>query len=151
MDYDYVDWKGKQLKTIQLDEAVFAAVWSRFQPGDKNENEILRREFGLPSQKAAPESAPQASGDAGYIDRRSGIVFHPGFEIFRTYKRQSFRAVAENGMWRLQDGRTAPSLNQLSIMIGATTENAWTGWNYHDGTQAKLINNLRDSKAAPRS
>jgi hypothetical protein len=142
---------GTLMKTIQLDEAVFAAVWSRFQPGDKSENEILRRVFGLHSQQAPSEPTSELRSDAGYVDRRTGIVFPSGFEIFRTYKKQVFKAVAENGLWRLQDGRTAPSLNQLSMLIGATTENAWTGWNYHDGTQAKLINNLRDSKVAPRS
>ena len=136
------------MRTIQVDEAVFAAIWSKWAEGDLAENAILRRVFNLPSSES-PTAASQtlSSGEIGssYIDKRTGIVFPIGFEIFRTFKGVPYRAVVADGVWRLTDGRTAPSLNALSALVGAATENAWTGWYYMDQGQKKLVTEMRPS------
>lgn len=135
------------MRTIQVDEAVFAAIWSKWADGDRGENAILRRVFDLPAQEQGQISQPpipshQEAGGS-YIDKRTGTVFPSGFEIFRTFKGTAHRATVTDGMWRLADGRTAPSLNALSALVGATTENAWTGWHYMDHGQKKLVNEMR--------
>lgn len=137
--------RKKDMRTISLDDATYAALWSRWQEGDDGEVGIIKRLLGLPSKKASA-----ASSVPGFVDKRSGVQFPQGFEIFRTFKGTVFRAVAEGGVWRLPDGRTAPSLNSLSAMIGAPTENAWMGWRYYDNRKVQLIDVLRDSKGNAR-
>jgi hypothetical protein len=130
-----------------MDDATYAALWSRWKEGDDGEAGIIRRLLGLP-----PKSGPlnQLRSEPGYIDKRTGTEFRKGFEIFRTFKGANYRAVADGGIWRLQDGRTAPSLNALSAVVGAPTENAWTGWRYKDGKDVKLIDKLRNPKKVGR-
>ena len=134
------------MRTIQVDEAVFAAIWSKWVDGDRDENAILRRVFSLPSVEVAaisPPPSPRQEIGGGYIDKRTGAVFPPGFEVFRTFKGVAYRATVVDGMWRLADGRTVPSLNALSALVGAATENAWTGWYYMDQGEKKLVNEIR--------
>lgn len=129
------------MRSIQLDDATYAALWAHWQEGDQGELGIIRR---LLNMKGSPLTPPRS--EIGYVDKRSGTNFVQGFEIFRTFKHTKYRAIADNGIWRLEDGRTAPSLNTLSAMIGARTENAWTGWYYKSGNKVALITHLRPKK-----
>jgi hypothetical protein len=133
------------MKTIQIDDATFSALWAKWQDGDQGENGILRRILGIaPPAKASSTEAP------GFVDHRSGTAFARGFEIFRVFKGQHYVAIAEDGHWRLQDGRIAPSLMKLSALIGAASENAWSGWRYRDGASVKTINELRDQSTVAK-
>jgi hypothetical protein len=82
----------------------------------------------------------------GVRDERNGVSFPEGFEIFRTYKQQEYRARAQSGAWhRLDNGQKYPTLNQLNSSIAAGAENVWNGnWKYRtpEGAQ-KSIAELR--------
>lgn len=131
------------VRTIQLSDATYAALWAKWQEGDEGEEGVLRRLLGV--KKAVPNQRPPNGG--GYRDARSGMHFPEGFEIFRTFKGKEYRAVVEEGLWFNKTlNRAASSLNQLSAKIGAPTENAWYGWYFKDGDKDRLINELRDPK-----
>ncbi|WP_298936872.1 hypothetical protein [uncultured Ruegeria sp.] len=121
-------------RTIPVSTDVFAAIWAQRQDGEESEDRILRRILGcaIPQADAAPSPGPQESG--GYHDRRNDVHFPQGFEIFRTYKRKDYRAVAQDGRWlRLDTEEFYQTLNQLNASIAAGSENVWNGnWKFKD-------------------
>jgi hypothetical protein len=129
-----------KMRTIQVSENTYAAIWANWREGDEGEEGVIRRSLGL---KKSPEMPAKRSGRP-YIDGRYGVEFPEGFEIFRVFKGKERRAVVQNGHWMADNNRLATSLNQLSAHIGAPTENAWMGWYYLDGSQKRLIAELRD-------
>jgi hypothetical protein len=147
------------MKTIQVSNPLYGAIWSRSVEGDKSEEDILRRLLGLPSMispsaaplAAAPQPPPPpppsstpAESSKGFVDRRNNLLFPNGFRIFRNFKGQDHEARVVNGKWQLDGGDSYDSINALSRAIGAETESAWHGWRYkkQDGTEP-LINDLR--------
>ena len=68
-----------------------------------------------------------------------------GDEVFRTYKGKEYRAIAQDG-YLVMNGQKYNRLSQLSLAIGAVTENSWTNW-YVMGVDGKrmLISALRPS------
>jgi len=97
-----------------------------------------------------PRPASPESNAIGFYDRRYGISFSTGFEIFRTYLGREYHARAIELQWqRLDNGEVYPSLNQLSRSLGAR-ENAWDGWMYLSETgEKKPIAKLRDPTKIP--
>ena len=135
------------MRTIQVSEATYAALWAKWREGDDGEEGVLRRLLGVQSKSAAETNAKKI----GYRDNRYGVEFPEGFEIFRVFKGKEYRAVAEGGLWRqTHNNRLVSSLNQMSSHIGAPTENAWTGWNYKDGERIRPIADLRDPSKVRR-
>jgi len=132
------------MRTIQVSADLYAAIWKRQEAGESSEEEILRRVLDVPNRKPPADPKP-ARGAMGFYDRRNGVTFPMGFEIFRTYLGQEYRARAIGGLWcRKDDGEVYPSLNQLSESLGAS-ENAWDMWFYADETgERKPISTLRD-------
>jgi hypothetical protein len=130
------------MRSLQLSDSTYAALWAKWEEGDDGEEGVLRRILGL---QGKPVPAANGNGKP-YRDPRYGVEFPPGFEIFRTYKGKEYRAVVkENGLFHnITTNRTATSLNQLSGHIGAPTENAWLGWNFQNGSRARPIAELRD-------
>ena len=60
---------------------------------------------------------------------RCGVELLRGFTVFRTFKHKEYRARAVQGFWVLDGtGQGYPTLNQLSIAIGAGKEDAWQRW-----------------------
>lgn len=130
------------MRTIQVSTDVFAAIWAERQADEVNEDQVLRRKFGVEVQ--SPES-PYDGGPQGFHDVRYGASFPEGFEIFRVHKGTEYRARAEAGSWKLLNtGVSYPSLKALSdATVGH--ENAWTGWFYIDaGGQRKPVSEMRD-------
>ncbi len=125
-------------RTIPVSTDVFAAIWAQRQDGEESEDAILRRVLGCAAPQTDDQSKPSPQGSGGYHDRRNNVHFPRGFEIFRTYKRKEYRAVAQDGNWLRQDtGDLYATLNQLNASIAAGTENVWNGnWKYRgeDGT-----------------
>ena len=123
-------------RMIDVSTEVFAAIWAKRQDGEETENAILERLLGLnPRKENAPAAAPPPSRpQTGFHDTRNGVSFPAGFEIFRSYKRKDYRAVAQDGQWRrLDTGARFPSLNQLNASIAAGNENVWNGnWKFRD-------------------
>ena len=121
-------------RTFPVSTDVFAAIWAKRQEGEDSEDDILRRILGIAKSEkdARPRQALQRSG--GCRDRRNNVHFPQGFEIFRTYKRKDYRAIAQDGNWlRLDTGDLYPTLNQLNTSIAAGTENVWNGnWKFKD-------------------
>jgi len=121
------------MRTIQLSTDTFAAIWADRRAGENSEDAILRRKFNVEdapiNAQDAPTSAdrrPPPSG-IGYYDRRFGVQFVEGFEIFRHYKGTDYSAKATSGAWLLMStGDLYRSLNRLSAAIGAH-EDAWGG------------------------
>ncbi|MDR3644145.1 MAG: hypothetical protein P4M02_03620 [Clostridia bacterium] len=151
------------MKTITISNSLYGALWSCAKEDDQSEEDILRRllaaDKARPNAKffgemvQLPASVSTQDGGKGYYDRRFGVYFPPGFEVFRTYKGKDFRAYVSDGKWQLE-GHMVPldTLSALSAKIGAQTENAWMGWRYKakDGSQP-FISELRDpSKIVPR-
>jgi hypothetical protein len=138
------------LRTIQVSVDTFAAIWADRRAGENSEEEILRRKFNLEAapgdiQAAPPLANRRTAGGPGYQDRRSGVRFAEGFEIFRPYKGSDYSAKACSGAWLLMNtGDLYPSLNSLSKAIGAR-EDAWLGWRYRDNEgKVHPIAELRD-------
>ena len=137
------------MRTIQISDSTYAALWSKWRDSDDGEEGIVRRLLGLTAGEAMKPSSKNA---VGHRDKRYGVEFPAGFEIFRVFKGQNRKAVARDGGWMADNNRYAASLNQLSKHIGAPTENAWTGWHYRDGNKVRPIADLRDpSKVRHRS
>jgi hypothetical protein len=137
------------MRTIQVSADLYAAIWKQQQPGEASEEVILRRILkvqGIEEPLAAPSEPPSLLHAAGLYDRRNDVWFPAGFEVFRTYRGQEYRAQVIGNLWYRVDTRGVyPSLNKLSDSIGAS-ENAWDGWLYHDETtgDVKPISKLRD-------
>ncbi len=136
------------MRTIQVSEGTYAAIWSKWQEGDGSEEDIIRRYF-LPGHKTS--ALPKELNGKGFRDDRYGVEFPEGFEIFRTYKGREYRATVKDGLWYRADiNRVVASLNALSAQIGARTENAWMGWHYKDGERTRPIADLRDQSRVRR-
>jgi hypothetical protein len=119
------------MRTIAVSTDVFARIWALRLLGESTEDVILRRVLGV-SQSARDPNAVEEPTTAGIFDVSNDVRFPEGFEIFRTYFGQEFRARANDGGWLLEDGSKFRSLNQLSRAIGARTENAWINWYFLD-------------------
>lgn len=140
------------MRTITLSTGVFARIWACRQTGEESEDAILDRV--LPGKSDAPDPLPPPSSPkaGGHTDRRFGVHFPDGFEIFRTYLGQEYRARALNSSWLLMnDSKPYHSLNELSKAVGAKVENAWLNWFYNtpDG-QRRPISTLRDPSKITR-
>lgn len=134
-------------RNIAISTDVFAAIWAQRQNGEESEDTILRRILQCKPAKANGAEAQSPQGDIGFVDGRNNVQFPRGFEIFRTYKRKEYRAVAEGGHWRRTDtNQLYDSLNQLNTSIAAGNENVWNGnWKFKaDDGSIKSIAALRD-------
>ena len=131
------------VRTIQVSDSTYAALWAKWEDGDDGEEGIIRKLLHL---KDKPVLALSEEGKGkGFTDTRVGVFFPEGFEIFRVYKGREIRAVVRDGLWyNVTSNRVVISLNQLSANIGAPTENAWRGWYYKKGDRSLLIDDLRD-------
>lgn len=135
------------MRQIEVSTDVFAAIWAARKEGEVNEDQVLRRILGVKAEPAKIQSGLQKR--IGFSDPRFGIELEEGFEIFRIYLGREYRAQAFNGGWKLlNDGKTYPSLNQLSRAIGTKIENAWNNWYFTDETgQRQLVTYLRKKVA----
>lgn len=133
-------------RSITVSTDVFSAIWAKRQDGEETEDAILRREFGCSKGGPPPAVAPASGGSGGVHDTRNNVHFPRGFEVFRTYKRREYQAIAQDGAWLRKDtGDLYPTLNQLNNSIAAGVENIWNGnWKYRteDGS-IRSINDLR--------
>ncbi|MGN6516720.1 MAG: hypothetical protein ACTHLR_12880 [Rhizomicrobium sp.] len=128
------------MRTLQISDATYAALWAKWEEGDEGEEGVIRKLLGLKDKMPKPADAKKV----GYRDGRSGVEFPQGFRIFRTFKGKERWAVAQDGVWVMDNNFHCTSLNKLSARIGAPTENAWHGWYYMDGSKKRLISDLRD-------
>src|SRR5271168_341806 len=120
------------MRTIQVSTDTFAAIWADRCAGENSEDAIIGRRFNVQAaptevEQDAPPSTdrhPSPSGP-GYYDRRFGVQFAEGFEIFRHYKGTDYSAKATSHAWLLMNtGDLYGSPNRLSKAIGAQ-EDAW--------------------------
>ncbi len=148
------------MRQIDISTDVFAKIWALRLAGENSEDSILKRVlWSLPQDPTASvlrQNAPTpASPASGFSDSRYGVRVPEGFEIYRTYLGQAFRARASGGKWTLKNnGEAYDSLNELSRAIGARTENAWKNWYFDDAVNGirRLVGDLRDqAKVATRS
>jgi hypothetical protein len=136
------------MRKIDISTDIYARIWTLREEGENSEDEILRRIL-LPSVKKADATNPHD----GFFDRRNNVHFEEGFEIYRTYKGRYFSATASSGSWKLVDGRSFSSLNELSNAIIDGNENAWLNWNYKNrtGHQKKLTELRKPSRLETNS
>jgi hypothetical protein len=135
------------MRSIAVSTDVFARVWSLREPGEDNEDAILKRILGLElSSNPLPVAPPGQHSAGGLYDARYRATFHEGFEVFRIYRGTEYRARAVRGQWFIEGNDKAyGSLNELSRAIGARTENAWMNWFFVDGLgQRRPVSDLRD-------
>jgi hypothetical protein len=141
------------MRSINVSTDVFAAIWAVREAGEDTEDAILARVLRVKPTPDAQPAQGQIQAKIGFIDARNGVELPDGFEIFRTYKGKEYKAVAENGQFRLNaDGKEYPTLNQLSRATSGNIENAWRNW-YYTGQDGKrhLIENLRGNiRSRPR-
>ncbi|GAB9084669.1 hypothetical protein [Bradyrhizobium diazoefficiens] len=129
-------------RTIEVETDVYAAIWADRKAGEDSEDEILARKYGVQRNKPLPVAA---SDRIGWADPRHGVELKEGQQIFRTYKRREYRAIATGGyLVRTDNDVKYNSLNQLSRSIHDNVENAWNNWYValKDG-QRQLITGLR--------
>lgn len=139
------------MRTIQVSESTYAAIWAKWQEGDDGEEGVIRRVLGVDEGKTIHGKTALNGTTGGFRDERYGVVFPEGFRIFRTFKGQQRVANVRGRNWMLDNGRLVTSLNKLSAFIGAPTENAWTGWNYQDEKgETRPISDLRDPSLVRR-
>jgi hypothetical protein len=127
------------MRHIQTSTDVYAAIWAARQPGEDNEDSILRRLLNIPAGKGAA-AIPEEQA-VGFRETRFDITFPDGFEIYRRYKGTEYRARASGGLWRLDaNGHAYGSINQLSRATSGNVENAWRNWNFtgKDGKSYKI-------------
>lgn len=140
-------------RPILISMDVFAALWARRKPGEDSENAILERMLGLPKgpplppqmglMRAQRQAAGRGDGEGGIVNARFGVHFPAGFEIFRTYKGKTHKAMVQDGSW-VMNGMRFPSLYALSTEVVDANENPWVHWKYRDADgQERLISNLR--------
>lgn len=139
---------------------VFAALWAKRRPGEDTEDAILRRVPEAPSHCANVGNPSQEADRLGSSSKTTAIVstrvgfavpkyrfeVPEGFQIFRTFRGETYRATAIGGAWRLENnGTTHVALTRLSNEIGARVENGWANWLYtrNDGSTGPL-SELRD-------
>ena len=122
------------MRSIPVSTDVFATIWARRKDGENSEDEILRRVLGCSVATGPADKATTSEVGGGVFDVRNNVRFPEGFEIFRTYKRREYAAVARSGFWvRKDDGSQHATLNQLNNSIAAGPENVWNGnWKYRD-------------------
>lgn len=135
------------MRNINLSTDVYAAIWSKRQPGEETEDAILRRLFDVTGSATAPsEPVPKLVNGAGFKDDRNGVQFAEGFEIYRNYKGTTYRARATKGRWLLLNTNTPySSLHKLSTAVVNGPENAWFAWRCQlPGGREGPINGLRD-------
>jgi len=139
------------MKSIQISNQTFGALWQKAHEADQTEEDILRRLLGLsgsPPLGDALEAAIQETsekGAQGFYDARFEVKFPQGFRIYRSYKGKNYSARASGGKWHLE-GFAQPfdSLNELNVAIGAKSENAWISWFFDEaGGVKKMISDLR--------
>lgn len=131
------------MRAINVSTDVYAAIWAARDSGEESEDAILRKILGV---QVSEPSSQRSVGAIGFADARFDIVLPEGFEIFRTYKGNDYRARASAGKWvLLNDGKPYPSLNQLSRATSGNIENAWRNWYFmaRDGKRY-LIERLRN-------
>jgi hypothetical protein len=132
------------MRNIQVSTDVFQAIWAARRPREETEDSILRRLLRVgPDERSAAENM---KGMEGFRDARFGVVFPEGFEAFRTYMGQEYRAQVRDGHWHVNGRRIdARTINELSAAIGTKTENGWVNWNYRTPSGEILkISALRD-------
>ena len=130
------------MHTIQISTDLYAKIWSLWQDGDVNEEDILRRQLNCPITSATHKATAIKQINKGYRDPRFGVFFPEGFEIFR--KNGAAKAVAIHRGWEM-DGNKYYSMNHLSDVGLLRNENAWNNW-YYSGQNGKEepVTNLRD-------
>ena len=142
------------MRTIQVSTGVFGRIWAARREGEESEDAILNRLLGGEPAEAAVPSSPNSSDVDGHRERSYGVQFPGGFQIFRTYLGQSYRAKAVSLGWVLENnGQAYPTLNELSKAIGVKVENAWAHWFFRTPEgERKAVAALRDpGKVARRT
>jgi len=138
------------MKSILVSTSVFARIWALRESGEENENDILERVLlcGGVKNELKEVVSSQNKYSVGHCDKRYGVVFQGGFEVFCNYIGTDFSARATSDGWVLvNDGKTYRTLNEMSKAIGAKSENAWINWFFRGGDGSKIpINELRDRK-----
>ena len=130
---------------ISISTEVYAAIWSKHEIGDNNEDDILRRILGFNAQATSSTKKPESNNKIGFHDSRNSVFFEEGFKAFRMYKGTRYEVVIENGCWlRLDTATSFSSLNQLNETIVAGAENVWRNWFYIDeNNEQRLLTSLR--------
>src|ERR1700690_4131140 len=96
------------MKSIQISNQTFGALWQKAHEADQTEEDILRRLLGLsglPPLGDALEAAIQNMSDKGpqgFYDARFEVKFPQGFRIYRSYKDKDYSARASGGKWYLE-------------------------------------------------
>lgn len=133
------------MRSINVTTDVYAAIWAAREQGEETEDAILRRVLSVRSSPDSPSSPTEVGEKIGFRDPRFDVTLPEGFEIFRTYKGQEYRARAIGGQLELlNSGKRFPSLNKASRAVSGNIENAWRNW-YFMGSDGKrhLVEGLR--------
>lgn len=136
------------MKQIEISTDVFALIWAAREAGEETEDQILHRL--LHESRVVPKTRESRSklNTDGLVDTKFGVTFQEGFEVFRSYLGKEYRAIVNQGTWRLEGNASRFStLNELSRAIGTKTENAWLNWFFLDTDGRKQpVGNLRNAK-----
>nr|CAD6602918.1 hypothetical protein RTCK_01238 [Rhizobium sp. TCK] len=134
------------MREVLVSIDVYAAIWAARQPGEENEDQVLRRLLRVrQSEPKVDNSVKGQLPKIGFRDARYEVEMPENFEIFRVYKGTEYRARAIDGEFELLNTRKRyASLNKLSRAVTGNIENAWRNWYFtgKDGNRY-LIEGLR--------
>ena len=126
-------------QTIAVSGQVAAALRQLTGHGKVSVDTLLRRLL-----KLGPSVAYSHDGSVGSRDSGTGLVLPEGFEIFRVWQGQTYRAKAQGGQWVTPDGKRYDNLNRLNASIGKPNpENAWICWKFVSEGREHLLNSIR--------
>jgi hypothetical protein len=113
---------------IEIDFEVFKEVTSRRNSEADSENDVLRREFGLPPSNGH-QARINSSAEGDWVTK--GVRFPAGTEFRASYKGHAHRGVVKAGALFLErDGQTMPfdSPSRAAMAITQNNVNGWTFW-----------------------
>ncbi|MCR4340750.1 MAG: DUF2924 domain-containing protein [Gemmatimonadaceae bacterium] len=112
-----------EYQSIPIDFDVFKALTAKLQSPDDTFNDVLRRDFGLPSStREREDSGPRRPWAV------DGVTFPHGTEFRRTFKGQMYTARVENGAL-VYDGTRYDTPSAAAMAITEVAANGWRFWN----------------------
>ena len=129
-----------ETKKVDIDIDVHREIEKKRRSFEETPNEILRRIFGLSTEKQTKEGVLQGGGLA-----TKGVVLPNGLRLSSTYKGRKVDAVIRNGKIDY-NGKYYNSPSAAAVAVTGNPVNGWRFWLFFDAASNswKPLNILRN-------